>query len=85
MSIATLVDRQALAHCRRRDTRSQETIVPNQSAKIDLANLLIRKAGLIRTVRDELAKQGVVYWNGLTEILDAIERARGEESGEQAG
>lgn len=59
--------------------------MPNQSAKIDLANLLIRKAGLIRTVRDELAKQGVVYWNGLTEILDAIERARGEESGEQAG
>lgn len=59
--------------------------MPNQSAKMDLANLLIRKAGLIRTVRDELAKQGVVYWNGLTEILDAIERARGEESGGQAG
>ncbi len=59
--------------------------MPNQSAKIDLANLLIRKAGLIRTVRDELAKQGVVYWNGLTEILDAIERARGEESGDQPG
>ncbi len=57
--------------------------MPNQSAKIDLANLLIRKAGLIRTVRDELAKQGVVYWNGLTEILDAIERARGEEPGDQ--
>jgi hypothetical protein len=59
--------------------------VPNQSAKIDLANLMIRKAGLIRTVRDELAKQGVVYWNGLTEILNAIERARGEESGDQPG
>lgn len=59
--------------------------MPDQSAKIDLANLLIRKAGLIRTVRDELAKQGVVYWNGLTEILDAIERARGEESGGQPG
>ena len=58
--------------------------MPNESAKIDLANLVIRKAGLIRTVRDELAKQGVVYWAGLTEILDAIERARGEESGEQA-
>jgi hypothetical protein len=55
--------------------------VPNQSAKIELANLLIRKAGLIRTVRDELAKQGVVYWNGLSEILDAIERARREEAG----
>lgn len=54
--------------------------MPNQSAKIELADLLIRKAGLIRTVRDELAKQGVVYWNGLTEILDAIERARVDES-----
>jgi len=59
--------------------------VPNQSAKMDLADLLIRKAGLIRTVRDELAKQGVVYWNGLTEILDAIERARLEEPGKQPG
>jgi len=58
--------------------------VPNQSAKIELADLLIRKAGLIRTVRDELAKQGVVYWNGLTEILDAIERARRDESGEKS-
>lgn len=55
--------------------------MPNQSAKIELADLMIRKAGLIRTVRDELAKQGVVYWNGLSEILDAIERASGEESG----
>jgi hypothetical protein len=59
--------------------------VPNQSAKIELADLMIRKAGLIRTVRDELAKQGVVYWNGLSEILDAIERASGEESGKGAG
>jgi hypothetical protein len=58
--------------------------VPNQSAKIELADLLIRKAGLIRTVRDELAKQGVVYWNGLTEILDAIEHARADESGEKS-
>jgi hypothetical protein len=58
-----------------------EPFVPNQSAKIELADLLIRKAGLIRTVRDELAKQGVVYWNGLSEILDAIERARPEETG----
>lgn len=53
----------------------------NQSTKIELADLMIRKAGLIRTVRDELAKQGVVYWNGLSEILDAIERARPEETG----
>ncbi len=59
--------------------------MPNQSAKIELADLMIRKAGLIRTVRDELAKQGVVYWNGLSEILDAIERASGEESGKGAG
>lgn|GEM_PF-5499134 len=58
--------------------------MPNQSAKIELADLLIRKAGLIRTVRNELAKQGVVYWTGLTEILDAIERARPDESGEKS-
>ena len=64
---------------------SGSPFVLNQSAKIDLANLMIRKAGLIRTVRDELAKQGVVYWTGLTEILDAVERARAEESGDHAG
>ncbi len=58
--------------------------MPNQSAKADLANLMIRKAGLIRTVRAELAKQGVVYWTGLTEILDAIERARQEEPEEKS-
>jgi hypothetical protein len=58
-----------------------EPFVSSQSAKIDLADLLVRKAGLIRTVRDELAKQGVVYWNGLSEILDAIERVRLEETG----
>ena len=58
--------------------------MPNQTAKIELAELLIRKAGLIRAVRDELAKQGIVYWNGLTEILDAIDRARSEESGKGA-
>ena len=68
-----------------RQEQPGDQFVPNQSAKMDLANLLIRKAGLIRTVRDELAKQGVVYWNGLTEILDAIERARLEEPGKQPG
>ncbi len=54
------------------------------TAKIELADLMIRKAGLIRTVRNELAKQGVVYWIGLTEILDAIERAREDGSGKDA-
>lgn len=58
--------------------------MPDQAAKIELADMMIRKAELIRTVRDELAKQGVVYWVGLTEILDAIERARGEEPGKDA-
>lgn len=58
--------------------------MPDQAAKIELADMMIRKAGLIRTVRDELAKQGVVYWVGLTEILDGIERARGEEPGKDA-
>lgn len=51
----------------------------NQEEKIELANLMIRKAGLIRTIRHEMAKQGVVYFNGLTEILDAIERAKQDE------
>jgi hypothetical protein len=45
---------------------------------------VIRKEGLIRTVRDELAKQGVVYWNGLSEILDAIDRARIDEPGRES-
>jgi hypothetical protein len=58
--------------------------VSDQTAKIELATLVIRKEGLIRTVRDELAKQGVVYWNGLSEILDAIERARADEPGRQS-
>ncbi len=58
--------------------------MPDQAAKIELADLMIRKAGLIRTVRNELAKQGVVYWVGLTEILDAIERAREDGSGKDA-
>ena len=34
------------------------------------------QAGLIRTVRHEMHKQGVVYYAGLTEILEAIERAK---------
>lgn len=47
-----------------------------EDAKIALADLMIRKAGLIRTIRHEMHKQGVVYFNGLTEILDAIDRAK---------
>lgn len=49
------------------------------NAKIDLANIMIRKAGLIRTIRHEMHKQGVVYFTGLTEILEAIERAKKED------
>lgn len=48
-------------------------------AKIALADLMIRKAGLIRTIRHEMHKQGIVYFNGLTEILEAIEHAKREE------
>ena len=33
---------------------------------------------LIRTIRHEMHKQGVVYYVGLTEILEAIERAKKE-------
>ena len=51
----------------------------NEDAKIALAHLMIRKAGLIRTVRHEMHKQGVVYYVGLTEILEAIERAKKED------
>jgi hypothetical protein len=53
--------------------------VTNEDAKIALANLMIRKAGLIRTIRHEMNKQGVVYSVGLTEILEAIERAKKED------
>ena len=58
---------------------STERDVTNEDAKIALANLMIRKAGLIRTVRHEMHKQGVVYYVGLTEILEAIERAKKED------
>ena len=58
--------------------------MPNQSAKIELADLLIRKAGLIRTVRDELAKQGVVYWNGLTRDSRRHRAGTPEESEEKS-
>jgi hypothetical protein len=59
---------------------SVEVIVPDEDdAKLALANLMIRKAGLIRTIRHEMQKQGVVYWAGLTEILEAIERAKKQE------
>lgn len=53
--------------------------VKTTSAKTALADLMIRKAGLIRTIRHEMHKQGIVYFNGLTEILEAIERAKREE------
>ena len=51
----------------------------NEDAKTALANLMIRKAGLIRTIRHEMAKQGVVFSAGLNEILEAIERAKKED------
>ena len=57
----------------------QEDDVTNEDAKIALANLMIRKAGLIRTIRHEMNKQGVVYTVGLTGILEAIERAKKED------
>lgn len=51
-------------------------VADEEDPKIALANLMIRKAGLIRTARHELQKQGIVYWAGLSEILEAIERAK---------
>jgi len=58
---------------------AREDEVSNEDAKIALANLMIRKAGLIRTIRHEMHKQGVVYFVGLSEILEAIERAKKED------
>ena len=58
---------------------AREDDVTNEDAKIALANLMIRKAGLIRTIRHEMNKQGVVFFVGLTEILEAIERAKKED------
>jgi hypothetical protein len=52
--------------------------VSEHDAKIELADLMIRKADLIRTIRKELEEQGVVFHVGLTEILEAIERAEKE-------
>ena len=43
--------------------------------KIALANLVIRKAGLIRTIRDVLHNEKDTYHKDLTLILDAVERA----------
>lgn len=48
----------------------------DDDAKIALANLMIRKAEFIRMIRHEMQKQGVVYYNGLTTVLEAIERAK---------
>jgi hypothetical protein len=53
--------------------------VSDHDAKIELANLMITKADLIRMIRKELEQQGVVFHVGLTEILEAIERAKKEE------
>ena len=58
---------------------AREDEVSNEDARIALANLMIRKAGLIRTIRHEMHKQGVVYFVGLSEILEAIERAKKED------
>jgi len=58
---------------------AREEDVSNEDAKIALANLMIRKAGLIRTIRHEMHKQGIVYSVGLSEILEAIERAKKED------
>ena len=58
---------------------AREDEVSNEDAKIALANLMIRKAGLIRTIRHEMHKQGVVYFVGLSEILEALERAKKED------
>lgn len=52
--------------------------VKTEDPKIALADLMIRKAGLIRTIRHEMHKQGIVYFTGLSEILEAIERAKKE-------
>lgn len=51
----------------------------SEENKIALANLVIRKAGLIRTVRDVLHDENAAYFGELTEILDAVERAYAEE------
>jgi|GEM_PF-415631 len=61
-----------------REERVKDESARAVAAKIALADLMIRKAGLIRTIRHEMHKQGIVYFNGLTEILEAIEHAKRE-------
>ena len=52
--------------------------MPEQRLKIELANTLIRKAGLIRAVQHELRIDHPELVLELLEILDAIENARRE-------
>lgn len=75
------MDNPATSPATRPGLQTEEDVVTTEpqtreDAKIALADLMIRKAGLIRTIRHEMHKQGVVYFNGLTEILDAIDRAK---------
>ena len=51
-----------------------------QDAKIELANTLIRKAGLIRAVQHECRTIRPDIVLELSEVLIAIEKARNEES-----
>jgi hypothetical protein len=51
--------------------------------KIALANLMIRKAGLIRTSRDVLHDRNEAHHKDLTEILNAVERAYAEEQAQK--
>ena len=56
--------------------------MPKQTAKVDLANLLIRKQGLIRTIRDQLLHRDEIanerdyaFVRELEEVLNAIDLA----------
>jgi hypothetical protein len=51
-------------------------MMASEDAKIALANLMIRKIGLIKTARHELHKKTPDYWAELTEIVEAVERVK---------
>lgn len=53
--------------------------MPGDDAKVELANIMMRKVGLIRTIRHYLRERQDIDLLGLEEIIEAVELARKEE------
>lgn len=48
--------------------------------RIELGRFLAGKASVFEAARSKMADRGVVYWNGLTQILEAIEKANSDQA-----